>query len=223
MKKEFSNMGNLYICSNHIGNYDDVTYNLINTLKTKVDYVYAEDTREFAKLARKYEINEQKVFSYHLFNEHDKLNEVIRHLSTGKNVAIISDRGTPVVNDPGLLVIREYSKIAPGNIKLLPGASAVISSFVLSGFSHRFMFLGFLVKYSELTKFKDFPYAIILFESPHRIIKLMDNINELMGPRDLCVCRELTKEYEEVIYCNSSNVPEMTLKGEFTIVIRQNS
>ena len=213
--------GKLYICSNHIGNHKDITYNVIETLKNNVDYVYAEDTREFDKLAIKYSIDVNKVFSYHLFNEHGKLNEVLFHLNAGKNIALISDRGTPVVNDPGILLVREYAKISPENLKILPGASAATSAFVLSGFSHRFMFLGFLTKYFELEQFRDFPYAIVLFESPHRIHKLIDNINSIMGPRDLCICRELTKEYEEVIYCNSSNIPKFNEKGEFTIVIKQ--
>lgn len=211
----------LYICGNHIGNYEDVTYNVINTLKNNVDYVYAEDTREFAKLCKRYDINVDKVFSYHLFNEHDKLLEVINHLNTGKNVALISDRGMPVISDPGILIVREYAKIAPKNLKILPGASAATSAFVLSGFSHRFMFLGFLNKYIELENFRDFPYSMVIFESPHRIHKLIENINKILGPRDLCICRELTKEYEEVIYCNSEKLTEFNEKGEFTVVIKQ--
>jgi 16S rRNA (cytidine1402-2'-O)-methyltransferase len=214
-------MGKLYICGNHIGNYDDVTYNMINTLKNDIDYVYAEDTREFHKLARKYSINANKVLSYHLFNEHEKLQEVLSHLKAGKNIALISDRGMPVVSDPGILIVREYAKIAPENLKILPGASAATSAFVLSGFSHRFMFLGFLTKYTELEKFRDFPYAIVLFESPNRIQKLIENIKIIMGNRDLCICRELTKEYEEVIYCNTDNIPKFNEKGEFTVVIKQ--
>ena len=213
--------GKLYICGNHIGNHEDVTYNVINILKNDVDYVYAEDTREFEKLARKYSIEGPKVLSYHLFNEHDKLNEVLLHLNNGKNIALISDRGMPVVSDPGILIVREYAKISPENLKILPGASAATSAFVLSGFSHRFMFLGFLTKYSELEKFRNFPYAIVIFESPHRIHKLIENINSIMGTRELCICRELTKEYEEVIYCNSNNIPKFNEKGEFTVVIKQ--
>lgn len=213
--------GILYICGNHIGNYEDVTYNLINILKNKVDYVYAEDTREFAKLCKRYEIECNKVYSYHLFNEHDKLAEVINHLNSGKNVALISDRGMPVVSDPGILVVREYAKIAPKNLKILPGASAAISAFVLSGFSHRFMFLGFINKYTELENFRDFMYPIVIFESPHRVHKLVDNINRILGIRDLCVCREITKEYEEVIYCVSDSLPKFNEKGEFTIVVKQ--
>lgn len=209
------NKGVLYICSSHLGNIKDLTYRTIDTLK-KVDIIYAEDTRHFREIALLHDIR-TPTESYHLFNEHDKLYGALHRLKNGLNIALICDRGTPVVNDPGFVLIREYSVI--GTVRIIPGASAAISAFVLSGFSHRYMFLGFLKKYNELANFVNFPYSIVIFEAPHRIYKFFESALSILGNRNICICRELTKIYEEVIYCDLLSIPEFVCKGEFTIVI----
>lgn len=209
--------GILYVCSSHLGNKKDITYHTIEVLRS-VSMIYAEDTREFKKISEFYNIS-TPVYSYHSFNEHDKLYSILNKLKSGENIAIIPDRGTPVINDPGFLLIREYSKTHPNCIKIIPGASAALSAFVLSGLSHRYMFLGFLNKYTELQNFVNFPYAIVIFEAPHRIHKFLQASYEILGNRKICICRELTKEYEEVIHCTLEHIPHFECLGEFTVVI----
>jgi 16S rRNA (cytidine1402-2'-O)-methyltransferase len=209
--------GTLYICSAHLGDMTDMTYRTIEVLKN-VQMICAEDTREFKKISDKYGIS-TPLMSYHLFNEHDKLFSILRMLNRGEDVALIPDRGTPVVNDPGFLLIREYGRTNSEFIKILPGPSAAIAAFVLSGLSHRYMFLGFVNNYNELKIFIEFPYAIVIFEAPHRILKFLQAAYETFGNRSMCICREITKKYEQIIHCKLGEIPEFEHKGELTIVI----
>ncbi|QQL49480.1 16S rRNA (cytidine(1402)-2'-O)-methyltransferase [Mucilaginibacter ginkgonis] len=219
--------GKLYLVPTPIGNLEDMTFRAIRILKES-DIVLAEDTRTSAPLLKHFGI-EKRVFAHHQHNEHQSSNEIVRFLKEGKNVALISDAGTPAISDPGFFLVREALKNEIA-VECLPGATAFVPALVNSGFpTDRFCFEGFLpVKKGRQTKYKQLAEeerTIILYESPHRLIKTLEEFATYFGPdRMISVSRELTKMFEETVRGTVEEVKVYydthPVKGEFVICIK---
>jgi 16S rRNA (cytidine1402-2'-O)-methyltransferase len=222
--------GTLYIVPTPIGNLEDITLRAINTLKA-ADMILAEDTRTSSFLLKHLQI-EKPLRSYHQHNEHKILQELITQLDAGKNIALISDAGTPGISDPGFLLIREAIE---HNITIvsLPGATAFVPALVNSGFPcNEFSFYGFLPqKKGRQTKLKALALeqkTFILYESPFRLLKLLEELSTYLGPdRRASVSRELTKMFEETkrgalseLIVHFTNKP---VKGELVVVVESAS
>ena len=222
-------MSKLYIIPTPIGNLKDITIRAIEVLK-EVDLILAEDTRKSIKLLSHFDII-TPMSSYHQHNEHKKLDSIIHKLKSGKTLALISDAGTPSISDPGFLLVRECVKNKI-DFETLPGPTALIPSLINSSFSsERFIFEGFLPvkkgRAKRLNALKDETRTIILYESPHKFIKTINDLIDNMGSkRRISVSRELTKIYEETIRGDLSYIfayfKNKKLKGEFVIVIEGN-
>ena len=223
-----SDKGRLYIVATPIGNLKDFTFRAIDTLK-EVDFVFAEDTRNSIQLVKHYNI-ETKIDSYHEHNNVKKIPKIINLLNEGKNIALISDAGTPTISDPGYKLIRacidEEINIIP-----IPGASAVTAALSASGLpSDSFFFLGFLPhkkgRKKKISFLKSLDNTIIIFESPHRLLKTLKELHDELGERPVVVARELTKLYEEIIRGNFDSIIEYfeskKVKGEIVIIIGRN-
>ena len=224
---EKSEYGNLYLIPTPIGNLEDITFRAIRTLKS-VDIVFAEDTRETFTLLKYYDIN-KKIESCHKYTEMKHKDKIINILKSGKNIGYVTDRGTPLISDPGNVIVEEAIK---NNINVisLPGPNAVLPALNMSGISNeRFLFYGFLnTKKSqmvkELTELKNIKYTLVFYESPYRIVDTLKTIKEVLGNRKAAVVREISKLYEEVIRDNIDNLIEKCdkIKGEIVIVVEGN-
>jgi 16S rRNA (cytidine1402-2'-O)-methyltransferase len=215
----------LFIVPTPIGNLEDITQRALRTLK-EVDLILAEDTRNTGKLLNHFGID-KPMLSYHNYNEHDITDNVIRKLQAGTTVAMVSDGGTPGISDPGFLLIRAAVQ---NEIKLecLPGAVAFVPALVCSGFPvNRFYFEGFLPqkkgRQTRLKLLSTLPFTIILYESPFRIVKLLEELTEHLPGRNVSVSREISKVYEEHIRGTAEEVLQhfktKQPKGEFVVVI----
>tara|TARA_B110000459_G_C16362696_1_gene381716 strand:- start:1 stop:672 length:672 start_codon:yes stop_codon:yes gene_type:complete len=221
-------MNKLYIVPTPIGNLKDITFRAIETLN-HVDLILAEDTRTSIKLLNHYEIKTPMI-SYHMHNEHRILDDIIDKLTTGINIALISDAGTPAISDPGFLLVRSCveNKI---EIDCLPGATALIPALVNSGFPNdKFVFEGFLpVKKGRQTRFKllaEETRTIIVYESPHKLLKTLRDISLYMGEEtQLSISREISKLYEETLRGTSKELEAhfntKKPKGEIVIIIQR--
>ena len=216
----------LYLVSTPIGNLEDITLRAINILK-KSDYILCEDTRTSKILLNKYEIK-SKLISNHKFNEKKNLTKIIDLLSSGTIVSLISDAGTPSISDPGAILVNECIK-NDINIVPIPGPSSVISAASISGFSNKFFYYGFFpekekVLIDDLKKLSDVDSSIIFFISPKKINKAIPFIKKNFAGRDMLICREISKFYEEYIRnkVDTLQIFEKIPKGEFTIVISEN-
>lgn len=219
-------MGKLFLVPTPIGNLGDMTFRAVETLN-QVDLILAEDTRTSIKLLKHFNIQKPLV-SFHMHNEHRKLSEVISKLISGYTIAVISDAGTPGISDPGFLLVRE-AIANEVEVECLPGSTALIPALVQSGLStERFVFEGFLPpKKGRKKRFEnlvDETRTIILYESPHKILKTLNQLIDFFGPgRAISVSRELSKMYEETfrgtlieaIEYFSLHIP----KGEFVICL----
>lgn len=218
--------GKLYLVPTPIGNLEDMTFRAIRILK-EADVILAEDTRTSAPLLKHFGID-KKVFAHHQHNEHKSTTEIIRFLKEGKQVALISDAGTPGISDPGFFLVREALKNEL-EVECLPGATAFVPALVNSGLADdRFTFEGFLpVKKGRQTRLKQLAEedrTMIFYESPHRLLKAMDEFIILFGEdRQASVSRELTKMFEETVRGTLTEIKNHfethTLKGEFVICI----
>lgn len=219
------NNSNLYIVPTPIGNLKDITYRAVEVLSS-VDVIFAEDTRVTIQLLNLLNIK-NKVLACHKFNESKMVKVALEYLSEGKNIALVTDRGTPLISDPGSLVVNEvinnnYSVIA------LPGACAFVPALNMSNISSdKFLFYGFLSSKSsqarsELEMLKNINFTIILYEAPHRLYKTLQNILEILGNRVISISREITKVHEEVFrgYVNDALDLYSDAKGEFVIIIQ---
>jgi len=218
--------GNFFIVATPIGNLEDISARAKKTLE-QVDIILAEDTRRTRNLLSYLGIHKQ-VESFHQHNQSQKIPKILEWLTAGKNLALVTDAGTPAVSDPGANLIRDCLlkgiKVIP-----IPGPSAITTALSASGFpSDRFLFLGFVpANASErktlLQKFKDFPETMVLFEAPHRIQKTLKDLLEIFGNRKACLCREMTKVYEEIKFSDLSYILEylsnQTPRGEITLII----
>ena len=216
----------LYIVPTPIGNLEDITLRAIKVLKS-VDLILAEDTRTSGKLLKHYEIGTQ-MHSHHMHNEHKTVQGIIQKLKSGLNIALISDAGTPAISDPGFLLTRTCVENEI-NVECLPGATAFVPALVNSGLPNdKFVFEGFLpVKKGRQTRLlilAEEPRTIILYESPHKLIKTLSNICEYFGEeRQISVSRELSKLFEETKRGTVKNVLEHYTdhppKGEIVVVV----
>lgn len=225
--------GILYLCATPIGNLDDMTFRVLETLKS-VDLIAAEDTRNSIKLLNHFDIHTEMT-SYHEYNKYDKAQWLIGRMQEGVNVALITDAGTPAISDPGEVLVRECHK-AGIRVTSLPGPAACITALTMSGLStRRFCFEGFLPSAVEdkkgrrriLDDLADESRTIIIYEAPHHLKAVLDDLYECLGERRITICRELTKKFEEVrpttlseaISFYRDNEP----RGEYVLVIEGKS
>ncbi|BAT72124.1 16S rRNA (cytidine1402-2'-O)-methyltransferase [Thermosulfidibacter takaii ABI70S6] len=217
--------GTLYIVSTPIGNLQDITFRALDTLKA-VDLIVAEDTRRTQKLLSHFGIK-KKMFSLYKPVEYKRVPAVIEQLRKGLDVALVSDAGTPLLSDPGYTLVREAInngiKVVP-----IPGPSAILAALVGSGINpHPFAFYGFLPKKSQRQKFlkelKNKRETLIFFESPHRLVESLNDMLTILGDRNCCVAREITKMHEEFVRGSISQILEEIAKreviGEVCIVV----
>ena len=225
-QKSFDNSPSVYLIPTPIGNIDDLTNRSVEMLNF-VDIIFSEDTRVTRELLSKIGIK-KKLISSNDHNEESTKYEAIKYLEEGKNIAIVTDRGTPIISDPGYKIVEECIKKGY-NVIPLPGANALIPALISSGINPSpFMFYGFLnskksKREKELFFLKDYPFTIIFYEAPHRILDMLDSLKEVFGDRIISVSRELTKLHEEIYRgCISSVIEEISskeIRGEFVVVV----
>ncbi len=194
--------GMLYLCATPIGNLGDMTPRAVETLRD-VDMIAAEDTRNSIKLLNHFDIR-TSMTSYHEYNKIEKADYLVEQMLQGKNVALITDAGTPAISDPGEVLVAKCQE-AGIPVTSLPGASACITALTLSGLStRRFCFEGFLPadkkeKAEVLSELKEESRTIILYEAPHHLVRTLKELYEVLGDRRITLCRELTKKFETVL------------------------
>jgi 16S rRNA (cytidine1402-2'-O)-methyltransferase len=224
--------GKLYLCATPIGNLDDMTFRVLETLKS-VDLIAAEDTRNSIKLLNHFDIHTEMT-SYHEYNKYDKAQWLIQKMQGGTNVALITDAGTPAISDPGEVLVAECHK-AGITVTSLPGPAACITALTLSGLStRRFCFEGFLPSQDDkkarkriLEDLKDESRTMIVYEAPHHLKAVLKDLLETLGDRRITICRELTKKFEEA---NPTTIQEAITfyeknepRGEYVLVIEGKS
>ena len=219
-------MSKLYIVPTPIGNLDDITLRAIKTLEA-ADFILAEDTRTTSVLLKHLGI-EKRLYAHHKFNEHATAASLTEAIGEGRTVALVSDAGTPGISDPGFLLVRSCVE-AGIEVETLPGATALIPALVQSGFPcDRFCFEGFLPqkkgRMKRLEELRDEQRSIIFYESPHRVVKCLEQLGEVFGSeRRVSVSRELTKKFEQTVRGTIAEVAEHFAqhepKGEFVIVV----
>jgi 16S rRNA (cytidine1402-2'-O)-methyltransferase len=218
--------GILYIIATPIGNMSDITFRALEVLK-EVSLILSEDTRETSKVLQKYEIQKPQV-SYRDQNHYKIIPRIIETLDNGESVALVSDSGTPLISDPGFKLVEDVTKRGI-EVKSIPGPSAVISALVVSGLpSDKFSFLGFLPKSSGqkeklLKSYGALDATLVIYESPNRVISLLEKINEVLGDRKVCVANELTKLHEKVLRGKISEVlgafKDSAPRGEYVVLV----
>jgi 16S rRNA (cytidine1402-2'-O)-methyltransferase len=222
----------LYIVPTPIGNLGDITSRALEVLRA-VDLILAEDTRVTQRLLSKYEIS-TPLRSYHAHNEHQTTDNLVSLLAAGKNIALVSDAGTPGISDPGFMLVRACRE-AGADLTVLPGPTAFVPALVGSGFPcDRFFFEGFLPhKKGRQTRWKflrTIPHTIVLYESPYRLIKCLSEITAFLDPlRNVCVVREISKLHETFHFGTAAELqawfeqhPEK-VKGEMVVIIAPES
>ena len=222
--------GKLYLCATPIGNLEDITYRVVRTLN-EVDLIGAEDTRNSIKLLNHFDIK-TPMTSYHEFNKYDKAKQLVEMMKEGKNIAIITDAGTPGISDPGEEVVRQCFE-AGIQVTSLPGPAACITALTMSGQkTRRFCFEAFLPKDKKekvavLEELKNETRTIIIYEAPHMLASTLKELRETLGNRQLTLCRELTKKYEEAdkttIDQAIEKYNEKEPRGEYVLVIEGKS
>ena len=217
----------LYIVATPIGNLEDMTFRAVRTLK-EVDYIFAEDTRVTKKLLSHYEID-TVVYRYDEFTKMTQINSIINLVNEGKSVALVTDAGTPCISDPGYEVVeralKEGIKVSP-----IPGCSSLVTAASVSGISMRRMaYEGFLPKKKSrqtlLKKLALEERSIVIFESPHRVVRTLQDIEEYLGVREVAVCREITKMFEEIVRGTTTELivkfKDRTIKGEVVMIVKE--
>jgi len=223
-------MGTLYLVSTPIGNLNDITLRALEILQN-VDLIACEDTRHTGMLLTHFKIK-KPLLSYHEHNELTRIPKIIQKLESGQDIALVSDAGTPTLSDPGFKLVKEcIKKKIP--VVAIPGPSAILTALVSSGKpTDKFLFAGYLPKKEKKRKsflnllasiLQNLMITVIIFESPHRIRKTLENIKEVFGDIDIVVARELTKIHEEIrrekISSTIKHFHSHSPKGEFTILI----
>lgn len=221
--------GKIFLVPTPIGNMDDITKRAVDTLES-VDIIACEDTRHSGNFLKKLGIK-KKLVSYHDFNESARAKELIDEVAEGKNIAVITDGGSPGISDPAYRIVKLATdhKLA---VVPLPGPTALIPALTASGLpTDRFFFEGFLSNKSSarrkrLQQLVDFPHTLIFYESPHRIEKMITDAHEIFGARQACLAREITKKFEQFIYGSLAELKEVVhkkkLKGEMVIIVEGN-
>ena len=224
--------GKLYLCATPIGNLDDMTFRVLETLRN-VDLIAAEDTRNSIKLLNHFDIHTEMT-SYHEYNKYDKAQWLIQKMQEGTNVALITDAGTPAISDPGEVLVAECHK-AGITVTSLPGPAACITALTLSGLStRRFCFEGFLPSQEDkkdrkriLEDLKDESRTIIVYEAPHHLKAVLADLYDTLGDRRITICRELTKKFEEAVPTTIAEAMAFYEKndprGEYVLVIEGRS
>ncbi len=223
-------MSKFYIVATPIGNMADITFRAIETLKS-VDLILCEDTRETQKILQKYGIS-NATMSYHAQSKLAKTDKIFELLEEGKNLALVSDAGTPGISDPGAMLVSLVREKFPNSVEVvpIPGPSAVIAALSASGLpTHEFTFLGFLPhKKGRETLFKEIAVSertMVFYESPHRILKTLESLQKFCPAKKVCIARELTKIYEEFKTGTATEILEyltqnpVKQKGEFTVLV----
>jgi len=225
---EESKYGKLYLIPTPIGNMEDITLRAIETLKS-VDIIYAEDTRETLLLLKKLDIT-KRVESCHKYSEMMHKDKILKLLKEGKTIGYVTDRGTPLISDPGNIIVDEAINNGITVISL-PGASALLPALNMSGISNeRFLFYGFLnskksLAKKELIDLKKIKYTLIFYESPYRLKETLKIMLDVFGNRKISIVREISKIYEEVLRDNLENILKNidNIKGEIVIVVQGNN
>lgn len=228
-QKSYDNTPSVYLIPTPIGNLDDLTGRSIKVLEM-VDVIFSEDTRVTGELLSKLGIK-KKLVNSNDHNEDEKKEDAIKYLEDGKNIGIVTDRGTPIISDPGYKIVEECIKKGY-NVIPLPGANALIPALISSGINPSpFMFYGFLnskktKREKELELLKDYNFTIIFYEAPHRILDMLESIKRVFGDRKIAVSRELTKLHEEIYRGTVSEVigelSSNEIRGEFVVVVSGN-
>lgn len=223
IQNSYDNSPSLYLIPTPIGNLEDITYRAVKVLK-EVEVIFSEDTRVTLNLLNNFAIK-KKLISLHDHNEDILKEKVLEYLKNGKSVGLVTDRGTPIISDPGYKTVK-YVSDNNYNVIAIPGATAFVPALISSGISSQpFLFYGFLNSKDskcrdELEMLKDNEYTMIFYEAPHRILRTLNMMLEIFGNRNISISREITKKFE-TIYRGKiddliSNIPE---KGEFVIVV----
>lgn len=215
--------GKLFLCATPIGNLEDITFRVLKTLK-EVDLIAAEDTRHSIKLLNHFEI-QTPMTSYHEYNKVDKAKYLVNLMQEGKNIAVITDAGTPGISDPGEELVRQCFE----EVSSLPGPAACITALTMSGLkTRRFAFEAFLPsdkkeRQQVLEELKDETRTMIIYEAPHHLVQTLKELESVLGDRKITQCRELTKKYEEAHQTTiGSLISEYETKeprGEYVLVI----
>ena len=223
IQNSYDNSPSLYLIPTPIGNLEDITYRAVKVLE-EVEVIFSEDTRVTLNLLNNFGIK-KKLISLHDHNEDILKEKVLEYLKNGKSVGLVTDRGTPIISDPGYKTVK-YISDNNYNVIAIPGATAFVPALISSGISSQpFLFYGFLnskdsKRRDELEMLKDNEYTIIFYEAPHRILKTLNMMLEIFGNRDISISREITKKFETIyrgkINDLIANIPE---KGEFVIVV----
>ncbi len=222
--------GTLYLCATPIGNLGDMTPRVIETLR-EVDMIAAEDTRNSIKLLNHFEIK-TSMTSYHEYNKIEKADYLVEQMMQGKNIALITDAGTPAISDPGEVLVKKCQQ-AGITVTSLPGAAACITALTLSGLStRRFCFEGFLPpdkkeKAAVLEDLKEESRTMILYEAPHHLVRTLTELYETVGNRRITLCRELTKKFETILPTTLEDAlayyEKEEPRGEYVLVIEGKS
>ena len=226
-QKSYDNSPSLYLIPTPVGNMDDITLRTIEVIKM-VDFLLCEDTRVTSELLHRLNIKKKLVHSDD-HNENSLKEMVLDNLKNGLNIGLVTDRGTPIISDPGYKIV-EYIVKNGYNVISLPGPTAFVPALTMSGINPSpFIFYGFLNSKStkrkkELELLKKLPYTIIFYEAPHRISDMLTSLLEVFGNRRIALCREISKKYEEAIRGTIQEVIDVvdTLKGEMVVVVEGN-
>ena len=226
-QKSYDNKPTLYLIATPIGNMEDITYRAINVLKS-VSVIFSEDTRVTNQLLSYYNIK-NKLISSHQYNEKDNIDKLLKYLNDGQDVGLVTDRGTPIISDPGYYLAKAAIN-NNYNVVSIPGATAFVSALITSNIDAQpFTFFGFLNSKSskrkkELEELKNNKYTLIFYESPHRLIDTLNDMLKILGNRNISISREITKKFEEIYRGAISDVINEldVLKGEFVIVVEGN-
>lgn len=217
----------LYIVATPIGNLEDITLRALRILK-EADLILVEDTRKTGLFLKRLNIPKKALLSFYEHNETERMPRIIEYLKQGKNIALVTSSGTPLISDPGFKLVKKcIEERIP--FTCIPGASSVINALVLSGApTDSFLFLGFLPKKEgrrrkRIQEVENLAHTLVFFESPQRLRRTLAELRQVLGERNCCVCREITKFYEETIRGGLSeiidNISERNIKGECTIVL----
>jgi len=212
----------LYFVATPIGNLKDISFRAIETLNS-VEIIACEDTRKSLILLNHYNIK-KRLIAYHKNNEYTSSNGIIELLKQGKNIAVISDSGMPIISDPGNILVQ---KLIENNLEytIIPGANASLSALILSGFNpEKFTFIGFLPEKNKektalLENIKNYETTLIFYVSPYDLFKNIEDIANIFGNRKACLVNEITKMFEKTIHFQLTDALEITPKGEYVLVV----
>lgn len=227
-KSYSNNKSTVYIIPTPIGNMDDITLRALNKLK-ELDIIFSEDTRVTKQLLSYFDIPNKKLISSHNFNESKNDNLLLKYLEEGKDIGIVTDRGTPIISDPGYELVKVA--IENGyNVVSLPGPTALIPALTVSGLNPSpFIFYGFLnskesKRKKELENLKKYPMTLIFYEAPHRLLDTLNNIKDVLGNRKISISREISKKFEEIYRGTVEDIINELgeVKGELVIVVDGN-